>query len=375
MIALAVFLLLIWLANVAMALHRLRTIPRLDPSEEGSGAKEIISVIVPARDEERDIQAALRSILVQEGVDLEVIAVNDHSADDTGAILDRMAAADPRLRVVHDPILAEGWLGKANAMRAGLDLAAGEYVLFTDADVVHHPRCFLTALRELRHCRLDLVSALPHLQVRLFWEHAMLPMFISGMAKLVPEKRQMDPGRPDAVASGALILVQREVLDKVGGLAAVKEDMADDVALARVVKRAGFRAGYRLAPQLMTLELFKSNREAFSGTTKNILLVIEESIWLAPVLPFFTFMLFGYPLFLVGLGLGRHDLLLAAVGMGVYLVQYASLFITRGQFSFHPLPALMFPLAMVIVSWCGLRAFFLRRRGKITWRGRTLRVR
>jgi glycosyltransferase involved in cell wall biosynthesis len=375
MIALALFFLLIWLATAALAGHRLRTILPLAPDAADGRRTGRISVIVPARDEERDIEPAMRSILAQQGVDLEVIAVNDHSRDRTGPILDRLAAADPRLRVVHDPVLAQGWLGKANAMRAGLERAANELILFSDADIVHHPRCFWAALSELQRFRLDMVSALPRVRVRLFWEHAMLPMLVAGAAKLVPERRQMDPGLRDAAGSGALMLVKREALDRLGGLQPIRGEMADDMALARAVKKAGFRPGYRLAPELMAIELFKTNRDAFSGTTKNILLVIEESLWLAPLLPVFSFMLLGFPLVLAGWGAWRGDARALLVGLGAYAAQYATLYVLRRQFSFRPLAALAFPLSAVIVSWCATRAFLLRLRGRISWRGRVLPMR
>jgi chlorobactene glucosyltransferase len=375
MIALAFFIMAVWLAIAALARQRLQTILPLAPDADDGGHGGRISVIVPARDEERDIEPAMRSILAQQGVDLEVIAVNDHSSDRTGLILDRLAAADPRLRVVHDPLLAQGWLGKANAMRAGLEHAANELILFSDADIVHHPRCFLAALNELRRSRLDMVSALPHVRIRLFWEHAMLPMLVAGVAKLVPERRQMDPELPDAAGSGALILVKREALNRLGGLQAVRNEMADDMALARAAKKAGCRAGYRLAPQLMTIQIFKTNRDAFSGTTKNILLVIEDSLWLAPLLPVFSFMLLGFPLALAGWGAWRGDAAALLAGLGAYAAQYAALYVLRRQFSFRPLAALAFPLSAVIVSWCATRAFLLRLRGRISWRGRVLPVR
>jgi len=375
MVLLMLIFLSAWLATIARAFYNKRHIPWLPAASAGMAAQPLISVIVPARNEARDIQAALDSLLRQEGVNLEIIAVNDHSQDATGRIMDDAARSDPRLRVIHHPPLEPGWLGKANAMRAGLEGAAGEYILFSDADVIYHPRGLVSAFNEMRQRDYDLISCLPLVKFRLFWEHAMLPMLIAGLAKLVPEKRQQDPGRPDAMASGALILVRRDVLRQIDDLQSIRGNMADDVALAREVKRAGFRTGYRFGPQLMSIEMFKSNREAFVSTTKNILLVIEDSIWLAPLIPFYTLILFWLPLYVLARGLWQQDLFLAGAGLGVYLVQYLSLFITRGLFSFRPLKALAFPLAAAVVAYCLSRAYVLRLQGKIDWRGRTIRVR
>ncbi|MDB4974630.1 MAG: glycosyl transferase, partial [Myxococcaceae bacterium] len=94
-----------------------------------------LSVVIPARNEQADIEATVRSVLAQKGVQLEVIVINDHSTDRTGEILNRVASEDSRVRVLHDPPLKEGWLGKANAMRFGSSFATGDYIVFTDADI------------------------------------------------------------------------------------------------------------------------------------------------------------------------------------------------------------------------------------------------
>ena len=108
-----------------------------------------MSVIIPARNEEQDLAEALASVLSQQDVELEVIVVNDHSSDRTGAIADTLAAADARVTVIHDPELPPGWLGKCNAMQKAVAVASGDMLLFTDADIMHDPRCFVTALAEM----------------------------------------------------------------------------------------------------------------------------------------------------------------------------------------------------------------------------------
>jgi len=365
----------VWLAIAAIAAYNLRHISWLSPVAPRAGSEALISVIIPVRNEARDIAAALRSVLAQEGVRLEIIAVNDHSSDHSGAILDEAAGGDPRLRVIHDPPLLPGWLGKANAMRAGLAAATGDYVLFTDADVIHAPRCFVSALVEMSDRQYDMISCLPLIRVRLFWEYAMLPMSVSALAKLVPEKRQQDRRVPDAAASGSLILMKREVLRRLGGLEVIKGSLADDMTLARQAKRHGFATGYRFAPELMSMQLYKRNREAFVSSSKNILIVIEKSIWLAPAVPLFTFMLCWSPWIMMILGCARGDPALALAGLACYGTAYASLFASRRILAFRPLPALIFPLTFFIVSYCISRAFMLHLRGSIEWRGRVIRVR
>ncbi len=374
-VVMGILSLAVWMAVVAVAAYNQRRILWLDPVPDGEMSDKLISVVVPARNEAGDIGAALRSVLAQQDVRLEVIAVNDHSSDGTGRIMDETARCDSRLGVIHDPPLEPGWLGKANAMRVGLERAAGEYVLFSDGDVIHQPRCFVSALTELARRHYDMISCLPLFRVRLFWEHVMLPMFVAALAKLVPERRQQDQRHADAAASGAFILIKRDILRKIGDLQAIKGSLADDMALARAVKRCGFSAGYRFAPSLMSLRLYKGNREAFISSSKNILLVIEESLWLSPFIPLFTFMLAWSPWIMIGLGTCHRDPLLAAAGLIFYGAAYAGLFVCRPLFSFRWLPALAFPLVLFVVSYCISRAYFLHLRGMIEWRGRVIRVR
>ena len=115
-----------------------------------------LSVVIPARNEEEDIDEALRSVLDQKGVELQVIVVNDNSTDRTGEIVRRLADKDARITIVENPPLEQGWLGKPNAMNHGVAAATEDLILFTDADVVHCPTSFATGISILRKERLEL---------------------------------------------------------------------------------------------------------------------------------------------------------------------------------------------------------------------------
>ena len=134
-----------------------------------------LSVIVPARNEEQDLAESLGSVLAQDGVELEVIVVNDHSSDRTALIADSFAVADSRVRVIHDPDLPAGWLGKCNAMQKAAALADGEVLLFTDADIVHAPRCFVTGLAEMEAHELDFLSLFPRMRCVSVGENIIVP--------------------------------------------------------------------------------------------------------------------------------------------------------------------------------------------------------
>jgi chlorobactene glucosyltransferase len=334
-----------------------------------------LSVIVPARNEERDIAAALQSILQQADVELEVVVVNDHSSDRTGAIADAIAATDGRVTVIHHPELRPGWFGKANAMQHAAARGTGDYLLFTDADVRHAPECFRTAVAEIERHRLDFLSLFPTMHCVSFWENVNLPIYVGALAQLAGPTIA-DDRSPDALAAGALLLVRPEVFRAAGGCQALRAELFDDVAMARLVKKHGGRVGFHAAPDLLQVRLFKGNRDAFWGTTKNILAGLRGRLWLAPAIMMLPVLVFWSPLVAALVGAAAGEPLLSLAGLATYAVQYASLLLGRELFAFHRGKALFFPLVAVVVFCCFLRAlYYYVVRGSVLWRDRAVRVR
>jgi cellulose synthase/poly-beta-1,6-N-acetylglucosamine synthase-like glycosyltransferase len=232
-----------------IAVARIGTVQPLMESEI-DGVPARVSVVIPARNEEEDIEEALRSVLGQKGVELRVIVVNDHSTDGTGAILRRLAEEDSRITVIENPPLEAGWLGKPNAMNHGVALAADELILFTDADVVHCPTSFATGITVLRKRGLDFVSFTPRIDCESFWENVCIPLPLFPLI-IQCSKGAKDAKSDNAWAAGALMLIKASVLQDIGGIESVKRAILDDTELERVVKRSGHRVGYQLAPNLM----------------------------------------------------------------------------------------------------------------------------
>ncbi|MGO9467954.1 MAG: glycosyltransferase, partial [Isosphaeraceae bacterium] len=183
------------LANFRAVLRRMSWTP---PSPLLSGRLPSLTVIIPARDEEQDLEQALRSVLSQEEIELRVIVVNDHSSDRTGAIADAMAAADSRVTVIHNPELPPGWLGKCNAMQQAAALATSDLMLFTDADIVYQPGCLIRAGAELERERLDFLSLFPAMDFISLWENISLPALVAGLSELVT-RAVNDPQSSDAM--------------------------------------------------------------------------------------------------------------------------------------------------------------------------------
>jgi hypothetical protein len=343
--------------------------PPLDPPPAGP-----ISVIIPARNEARDIRDSLRSVLAQTGVEIEVFVINDHSTDQTGAIADEIAAGDSRVTIIHDPEPRPGWLGKANAMDRAVSRATGDFLLFTDGDIHHHPDCFRTALAELQRSKLDLLSLFPRIDNVSLWENVNLPIYHAGFASIAKAGID-DPNSPDALAAGAFILVRAEAHRAAGGCATIRGQMLDDVETAKMIKRRGGRVAVRAAPDLLHVRMFKGNRDAFWGTTKNILAGLGARVWLAPVTMVLPFVVFWPPLITGAVGVARRDPVLITAGFGCYATEYVCLLAGREIFPLRPLKVLFFPLVAINVFCCMGRALYYRvARGAVMWRGRALPV-
>jgi glycosyltransferase involved in cell wall biosynthesis len=345
------------------------------PPTTGPDRDARLAVIIPARDEEQDLAQTLQSVLRQEEVELEVIVVNDHSTDRTGEIADSQANADSRVRAIHDPDLPPGWLGKCNAMQKGVALCSGDVLLFMDADITHDPRCFVTALAEMERHKLDFLSLFPRMQCVSLWENAILPSLVGAIAMFATPGID-DPDSPDALAAGAFLMVNSRVFHALGGFESIKHEMLDDVALAKLFKRNGRRVGFRLAPEFLSVRLYKGNHHAFWGMTKNILEGLGGRFWLAPGVILLPVFVFWTPLYCALTGAIEGNHVLVTVAASTYALQYAMIWSGRKLFQFRPAKALLFPLVAIPTLCCMVRALYLYSlRGAVEWRGRTIRVR
>ncbi|GAA2751630.1 glycosyltransferase [Kitasatospora cinereorecta] len=232
-----------------------RTDQRL-PARRDPGRWPRVAVVVPARDEAGVLPDSLPTLLAQDYPgEARVILVDDHSSDGTGelaaALADGPDGGGLPLTVTTPPPLPEGWTGKLWALRHGVELAGdAQWLLLTDADIAHGP----TSLRELVAAAegngLDLVSQMARLRVRTGWERLIVPAFVYFFAQLYPFRWSNRPGGRTAAAAGGCSLVRRTALERIGGVAAIRGAVIDDVSLARAVKRSGGRTWLGLAEQV-----------------------------------------------------------------------------------------------------------------------------
>jgi hopene-associated glycosyltransferase HpnB len=195
-----------------------------------------LDIVVPARDEAESIAAAIGSLLAQDYAGtVRLILVDDNSSDGTV----QLAGTSPRLEVLRLHSKPEGWSGKLWALSQGVAASSAPLVLFTDADIVHDPRHVATLVAELLRGQLDLVSEMVRLNCTSLAERALVPAFVYFFQMLYPFSRVNDAASATAAAAGGTILIRREALQRMGGIAAIRATLIDDVALAKAVKRNG----------------------------------------------------------------------------------------------------------------------------------------
>ena len=231
-----------------------------------------LSIVVPARDEERTIEACVRSLLTQRGVAAEVIVVNDGSTDGTAAILARLQAEYPALRVVDGAPLPAGWVGKPWACAQGAERASGAWLLFTDADSRHEADASVSTLAFARARAADALSIMTGQDLGSLAEAAILPAILQMIVFAAGRLSEInDPQRPDrALANGQYLLVSHRAYDALGGHAALRAELVEDIEFARRLKNDGrFRLIVAEATQLVHVRMYRSFREIWNGFTKN----------------------------------------------------------------------------------------------------------
>lgn len=251
-----------------------RLAERLSPPAEWP----TLSVIVPARDEGEKIEAAMRSLLTLDYPDLEIIAVDDRSRDQTGPVLDRLAAEDARLTVIHVAELPPGWLGKCNALHVAAAQARGDYLLFTDGDVLFAPQTLRLAATYVIRYKIDHLCLNPALVPGGYWESALIACF--GTLFFAAFQPWLIPTRWTGAycGIGAFNLIGREAYGAIGGHERIRLDVLDDVKLGKLIKQAGYRQRLLIGDDLIRVRWQNSFWGVIRGLEKNTFAQLRYSI-------------------------------------------------------------------------------------------------
>jgi chlorobactene glucosyltransferase len=365
-----------WLAPFAGMVRLADNRPNLSDVAPVEGTP--LSVIIPARNESTTIETVVRSILASSYRPLELLVVDDRSTDDTAAIVERLAKTDARLRLLRGEPLPPGWYGKPWACAQGARAATGDILVFTDADTRHEPELLGRAVGALRRESADLVTVAPHQRCVTFWERVIMPQIwlLLGL-RYHPRRVNRAQRERDVIANGQFILTTREAYEAIGTHAAVRHEVAEDLALAQTCLRHGRRLHFAFAERLMETRMYQDLGSLLEGWSKNVYLGGRRSFPNEPALralvPVMLIAALGFwlvpPVILLAglLGADTGGLVPAAAAA----VGLSALF--WGTLSFGmkiPVPyGLLYPLGTVMALFIVLRSTWRGPR-RVEWRGR-----
>lgn len=337
----------------------------------------LVSVIVPAKDEEDCIEQCIGSVLASTYPRLEMVVVNDRSSDRTAEILERAASRDRRIRVVTVEELPPQWTGKTHALYRGAESAAGSVLLFSDADTEFDPEAISRSLAFMIRNDLDMLSLLPGFINSGFKEKAISPHLALGISTFYPLSRVNDPSDSAGLASGSFIMIERSVYDTIGGWGRFRDEITEDVALSKVLKAGGFAVNLIRGANLVRTRGFDGFADLCQFWVRTFYGGLEKSIGrTARLIMNYVGPLGAYLVLLLSAAAyaaGRSDwllelvLILSAIVCALVMAAYTYfLYDEHGRWEY----GLTTPVGLIAGAWVSLRTLATVISGKgVQWRG------
>ena len=341
----------------------------------------LVSVCIPARNEESNIRRCVEAVLHQDYPNFEVVVLDDRSTDATLTLLKEIASRDSRLLPVSGSDLPKGWAGKPHALYQAAKVARGEWLCFVDADTFLEPYALSSVFARAKEQNADLFTVITNQIFVTFWERVIMPLVMTALTVGFSPRKVNDPKRVDAISNGQFIFIKRHVYDAFGGHESVKDKIAEDQAIAHQVKSKGYRLILADGMQVMSTRMYTSFAGIWEGWTKNIYLGLSIHPGLLLLGAFGAllgilaaiFLPLWIVLGLIWLGNGGEIFAIAVIGEGLLVAAYLIFIRVRAAGYFH-IPAwyaLTTPLGAGIFSAMILASAWKVLSGQgVTWRGR-----
>ena len=355
-----IFIALVWLKRVFWMMRFRKTHPPIEIGSAGSFSPvPKISVIIPARNEGKNIGNCLKNLSQQTYADYEIVCVNDRSEDKTLEIIkNHERCSKIPTRIVSIEKLPAGWTGKNYAMFTGSKAAAGEWFLFTDADTTHKPESLRTAVLFALENKIDFLTLAPETESKTFWEKTVQPLAVSSLALWFQTHKVNDPKNKITLANGQFILVKRSVYEKAGGNEAVKNEVIEDVELAKKIRGLGYHVQFLNGTRLYSTRMYTSLGEIKNGWTRIFTYLFNKKIF--PIVhKIFLFLFFSLLPFIVLFaeialkleGSERFSIVWFNLSLGVSLWIIAVRFFANRMVRTNPWYAFTHPLGSLVMIW------------------------
>lgn len=326
-----------------------------------------LSIIVPACNEAQHIEQAAKTIIAQDYPELEIILVNDRSTDNTGEIIDRLAADDMRIKAVHIKTLPENWLGKVHALSEGKKHVTGDWLLITDADIHYAAGLLRKAVAYVEEKNIDHLALMPNVEMNSFWLEMAINTF--GLVFLLTTRAASinKPGSKAVIGVGAFNLVKRESFEKTPGFEWLRMETVDDMGVGLMMKKAGGQTHFAIADKDLSLGWYHSMAAMFRGLEKNLFgagpgyNVVKLCFQIVPI-----WALVAAPVVAFS---SDNIWLWSLAGVATFLYLLFAIFFVRKKQS-ETFSLLLFPLGLILITFMMMwAAYKCVRNGGIDWRG------
>lgn len=342
----------------------------------------LLTVIVPARNEESNIERCITSLLNQSYPKkaYNIIVVDDNSSDNTRSIVRRLKKNDSNLRLIEAGTLPEGWSGKNNACRKGAEAANAKWICFVDADIYAHPELLETAVTFAENSGLDLLSINPFQELITPSERFFLPGVFISIASCMNFEHVNDPSRHETGANGQFMLFRQEAYKAINGHYSVRNEIMEDMAFAKAIKSSGHRLYWIFGENLISTRMYRDFLHIWEGFSKNLAEIMRKQNPIAAVydalksiiLAWMPLLLIIWTLYYIINGM---DTVYNYIALGLSLSAAATLFIT-GLFIVRALKipfgyVFSIPLGLTLHAFLTINSLWLMKKGKRSWKGRT----
>ena len=332
-----------------------------------------VSILLPARNEDGNIKDCVESLLAQNYPDFEVIVLNDHSTDQTRAILEQISQHDPRLKFYDGEALPSGWLGKHWACHQLSQRASGELILFTDADTRHETNALRDSVSALIAQNADLVTAFPYQEMLTWGEKLTVPILGFGILCFFPilltEKLRL-PAL--SVTIGQFMLFRRSAFDAIGGYEAIRNYSVDDIRLGHNIIAHGFRWKLMNGTHHIACRMYHNFSEALDGFTKNLFAVFNHHILLYCIGWFWIAFSFLVPILVLFKSFFVSTWFPVSIALVAVIEAVIMIGIAYHRFRTPAYLVLIYPLSVFIFAWIAFRSLIHSLTGYRTWKGRDI---
>ncbi len=334
-----------------------------------------VSILVPARNEEANIEACVNSLAAQNYPNFEIIILDDESTDKTWDILKKISSRFRKVRIIKGKPLPEGWIGKPWACHQLVLASSGELLLFTDADTRHDPTSVEKAVSAFYAEGADFLTALPDEETRTLAEKLTIPIMPFGISTFFPMKIAQQSSLPAfSISVGQFMLFRRQAYEKIGGYEAVRECVLDDVEMGRRIKAAGLEWRIVDATSLVSCRMYTNLEEVFDGFSKNLFATFSRKILIYIPVWLWLSIVFILPVIVIGLALAgwvfsKEILFLSFLTVVLSLVVWS---ITHLRFRYPIYLTFLYPLSVFLWVLMAIRSMLATIARQNKWKGRVI---